>query len=27
MLDAIFVVAAIGFFGLGVLFVHGCEAM
>jgi len=27
MFDAIFVVAAIGFFGLGVLFVHACEAM
>jgi len=27
MLDAIFIVAAIAFFGLGVLFVRGCEAM
>jgi len=27
MLDAIFVVGAIAFFALGVLFVRGCEAM
>jgi len=27
MLDAIFVIGAIAFFVLGVLFVRGCEAM
>jgi len=27
MLDAIFIAGALVFFGLGVLFVRGCEAM